>query len=111
MESCIDCSISAAAVHWYGDSVDDFKLFVENATILARSHDLSEIWITEFALNADIGGVADDEATTKFVQSVTSWLDSQTMVTRYSYFMCAEGYILTHGSVNTVGQAYASSRG
>ncbi|CAG8360802.1 unnamed protein product [Penicillium salamii] len=111
MEFCFDCSISVAAVHWYGDSADAFKSFIHNATTFARSHDLAEVWITEFALNADTSGVVNQETTEAFIESITSWLDSQSMVTRYSYFMCAEGYLLSHGALNAAGQAYASSCG
>lgn len=108
MESCFDCGVSVAAVHWYGDSADAFRLFVGDATTFARSHGLTEVWITEFALNADIGGVANQEITQAFIKSITSWLDAQSMVTRYSYFMCAEGYLISLGALNSAGQAYAS---
>lgn len=109
MKLCFDCSVSVAAVHWYGDSAEAFKSFVQDATTFARLHGLTEVWITEFALNADIGGVANQEITQAFIQSITSWLDSQSMVTRYSYFMCAEGYLISHGALNPAGEAYASS--
>ena len=111
MGACSSCSISGVAVHWYGDSADSFKGFIYEVIIFARSYGLSEVWITEFALDADMNGVADDEATEAFIHDVTPWLDSQSIVTRYSYFMCAERYLLTGGVLNTAGKAYVSLSG
>ena len=107
MKACSACSISVLAVHWYGDSVDSFKSYVNEAVTFAGSYGLSEVWITEFALNADINGVT--KTAEGFIQDVTPWLDSQSLVTRYSYFMCGEGYLLSGGSLNDAGQAYISS--
>ena len=107
MKACSSCSISVIAVHWYGDSADSFKSFVNEAVAFARSYGLYEVWITEFALNADINGVTDSAE--GFIQNVIPWLDSQSFVTRYSYFMCAEGYLLSGGSLSGAGQVYVSS--
>ena len=106
MKACSSCSISVIAVHWYGDSADNFKSYVNEAVAFAKSYDLSEVWITEFALNADINGVTGSAE--RFIQDVTPWLDSQSLVTRYSYFMCAEGYLISGGTLNGAGQAYIS---
>ena len=106
MTACALCGISGIAVHWYGDSADDFKSFVEEAISFAKAHELSEVWVTEFALNIDISGVTDQASSATFIQDVTSWLDKQTFVARYSYFMCAEGYLLSGGVLNRAGKAY-----
>ncbi|KAJ9481213.1 hypothetical protein VN97_g12281 [Penicillium thymicola] len=108
MEACLYCNISGIAVHWYGDSADSLKLFVNKANIFAKSHGLSEVWLTEFALNADMNGVGNQEITETFIRDVTSWLDSQPIVTRYSYFMCAERYLLSGNVLNRAGQAYVA---
>ncbi|KXG50940.1 Glycoside hydrolase, superfamily [Penicillium griseofulvum] len=107
--SCSGCGISGLAVHWYGDDADNFKTFVTNAVDTASKHGLSEVWITEFALNADIGGSSNTANTAAFLSEVIPWLDSQPGVTRYSYFMCAENYLLTGNTLNQAGQAYVSS--
>jgi hypothetical protein len=106
---CSDCSISGLAVHWYGNTADEFKSFVTQAVDTASAHSLSEVWITEFALSADASGTSDLATTTAFLNEVIPWLDSQSGVTRYSYFMCAEDYLLTSSALNEAGQAYTSS--
>ncbi|KAJ5678906.1 Glycoside hydrolase superfamily [Penicillium macrosclerotiorum] len=108
LTECVGCNITGMAVHWYGDSVDDFKSFIEEAESTASEFNLSELWVTEFALNADIGGISDFATTSSFISEVTSWMDSNTNVTRYSYFYCADNYLLTDGALNEAGQTYAS---
>ncbi|CAG8322888.1 unnamed protein product [Penicillium salamii] len=107
--SCSDCKISGLAVHWYGNTADEFKSFVTKAIDTANTHNLSEVWITEFALSADANGSSDFATTTAFLKEVVPWLDSQSGVTRYSYFMCAEKYLLTDKALNEAGHAYTSS--
>ncbi|KAJ5441119.1 Glycoside hydrolase superfamily [Penicillium cf. griseofulvum] len=107
--SCSGCGISGLAVHWYGNDADNFKSFVTKALDTAAKHSLSEVWITEFALNADINGSIDPANTAAFLSEVIPWLDSQPGVTRYSYFMCAENYLLTGNTLNQAGQAYVSA--
>nr|UIC79394.1 glycoside hydrolase superfamily protein [Penicillium expansum] len=107
--SCSSCGISGLAVHWYGDNADDFKTFVTKAVNTAAQYSLSEVWITEFALNADVNGSADPATTAAFLDEVLPWLDAQTGVTRYSYFMCAENYLLSGSTLNAAGQAYVSA--
>jgi hypothetical protein len=107
MKACSSCEISVIAVHWYGDSFENFKTFVSEAVTQAKkSYRLSEVWVTEFALNADVNGVT--QGAEAFIQDATSWLDSQPAVTRYSYFMCAEGYLLSGRSLNNAGHAYVN---
>jgi hypothetical protein len=106
---CSDCSISGLAVHWYGNTADEFKSFVTQAISTASSHNLDELWITEFALSADVNGSADLATTTAFLNEVIPWLESQTGVTRYSYFMCAENYLLSNNALNQAGTAYTTS--
>lgn len=106
---CSDCSISGLAVHWYGNTADEFKSFVTQAVDTASKYSLSEVWITEFALSADANGSSDLATTTAFLNEVIPWLDSQSGVTRYSYFMCAENYLLTDSALNEAGTAYTTS--
>lgn len=108
MSDCSSCGISGLAVHWYGNTADEFKSFVQQAISTATSYGLSEVWVTEFALSSDAGGVADAAATATFLQSVLPWLDAQNNVTRYSYFMCAENYLLTNNALNQAGYTYTS---
>lgn len=107
--SCSGCGITGLAVHWYGNTADEFKSFVTKAVDTASKHSLSEVWITEFALNADISGAMDTATTAAFLNDVLPWLDSQPGVTRYSYFMCANNYLLSGNTLNQAGQAYVSA--
>ncbi|KAJ5777254.1 hypothetical protein N7520_000500 [Penicillium odoratum] len=109
MSDCSSCGISGLAVHWYGDSIDDFESFVQQAVSTAAAYSLDEVWVTEFALSADTSGVADQSTTAEFVTQALTFMDAQTNVTRYSYFYCAEDYLLTDGALNSVGEAYAST--
>lgn len=109
MDDCSSCQISGLAVHWYGNTADEFKTFVQQAIDTAHSYNLKEVWVTEFALASDVNGQSDATTTTNFIKEVIPWLDQQDGVTRYSYFMCADNYLLSGSSLNQAGQAYTSS--
>lgn len=107
-EQCKDCKITGLAVHWYGNTAEEFKDFVQKAMKKASDKGLSELWITEFALNDDAQGTKNVNGAADFINNVIPWLDSQSGVTRYSYFMCAESYLLNGKKLNKAGQAYIS---
>lgn len=108
MGQCSSCAISGLAVHWYGDTAEEFKSFVQQAISTAQSHGLPEVWVTEFALNSDVGGTGNPAATAAFLHQVLPWLDSQSMVSRYAYFMCAQNYLLSDSTLNAAGLAYTA---
>ncbi|KAJ5605696.1 Glycoside hydrolase superfamily [Penicillium lagena] len=103
------CDLSGLAVHWYGDTVDEFTTFVQQAMSTASQYGLPEVWLTEFALNADVNGVANANNTAAFLKKVLPWLDGQDQVTHYSYFMTAENYLFTNGATNDAGLAYVGA--
>jgi hypothetical protein len=107
LESCTDCGVTDLAVHWYGDSADDFKRFVNQATSFASQKGLNSVWVTEFALNSDINGGSSSQSA-QFLSEVLPWLDSQPMVSRYAYFMCADGHLLSGNGLTSAGQIYTS---
>lgn len=107
MDACADCSIEALAVHWYGDSADDFKDFVTQAIDLGNQYGIGQVWVTEFALNSAIGG-GDASGSADFLNEVMPWLDSQANVARYAYYMVADGHMVNGGSLSPSGEAYAS---
>jgi len=108
MSQCSSCAISGLAVHWYGNTAEEFKSFVQQAISTAQSYGLSEVWITEFALVNDISGTGNPAATAAFLDQVLPWMDSQSMVSRYSYFKCAENYLLSGNALNAAGAAYTA---
>ena len=93
-------TVDFIALHWYnGGSADDFQTYVKSA------HQTTNlpVWITEFQAPGDTA------QQTAFLEQVLPWLDSQSYVERYSYFMASEGILLTSGStLSALGQAYAS---
>lgn len=109
ISECSDCGVSVLAVHWYGDSVSELQSFITEAISTASNHGISEVWLTEWALASDEGGISDLATAASFVQDAGAWLDEQSALTRYSYFYVANGYLLTNGAVNSVGAAYASA--
>lgn len=108
LDSCKDCGVSALAVHWYGDTAQDFKSFVGQATDLAREYNLDETWVTEFALNSDLAGQGGSTKSAQFLHEVMPWLDGQDSVSRYAYFMCADGHLLSGNGLSESGKAYTS---
>ena len=108
ISDCSSCGITGLAVHWYGNTVDEFKSFVTQAVSTAHSHGLSEVWLTEFALNQDVNGISNPAATAAFLNEVLPWLDAQSGVTRYAYFYLAKNYLVSDSVLNQAGHAYAS---
>ena len=102
LDACSDCGAKIAAVHWYGDSVDDFKKHVNDAVDLAHKKGLDEVWITEFALN-------DPTKAVSFLSQALPFLDTHEGVGGYAYFYCANGYLLENGkALSESGKLYTS---
>lgn len=106
--SCSQCGVSVLAVHWYGDTAEDFTQFVQQAMDLASAQGLKEVWVTEFALNEDLSSQSSSSNSADFLRQVQPWLDEQEMVTRYAYFWAQDGFLVDGGSPSEAGQAYIS---
>ncbi|KAL4738120.1 hypothetical protein BDV11DRAFT_216152 [Aspergillus similis] len=104
LQLCEECAIGALAVHWYGDSVADFRNYVNQAQELAAQHGIPEIWITEFALASPI----DEEMSINFLSDILPWLDLQCGVQRYAYFMVEEGRLINDDQLSPIGKTYVS---
>ncbi|PWY74468.1 hypothetical protein BO94DRAFT_227116 [Aspergillus sclerotioniger CBS 115572] len=109
MGDCKSCNISALAVHWYGGSFAQLESFMTEAISTAGQYDIDEVWLTEFALDADTNGISDAATAKTFLEKAIDWLDSHPKVGGYAYFYTANGYLLTSGSVNSVGDVYVAS--
>lgn len=85
--NCTACTIDFAPIHWYesATNIAYFESQVTNAHAAAGV----PIWVTEFG--ATSGTEAQIET---FVSTVTSWMDSQSYVERYSYFYAAPNYLV-----------------
>lgn len=110
LQQCTGCPVSFASIHWYGcqngcsvaDDVSDFQSHVQSAIEAAVNPATGEkvpVWVTEFQSFTD-------PAT--FLGEVLPWLDGESGVQRYAYFMATDGIMISGGSVNAVGAKYAS---
>jgi hypothetical protein len=101
--ACSGCTIDFVPIHWYnGDalasSISYFKSHVAQAHTAGGN---KPVWITEFQyLGADEAG---------FLAEVIPWLESQTFVERYSYFMAASGRLMSGSALSAVGKAYIAA--
>lgn len=111
LSECTDCEISVLAVHWYGGDIAELKTFVNEAITVAEEYSISEVWVTEFGLDTDESGITDLATAATFVQEASEWLESKSAVARYSFFYCANDYMLTDSVANSVGNAYISVSG
>ncbi|GAB7347465.1 hypothetical protein MBLNU459_g4379t1 [Dothideomycetes sp. NU459] len=103
LAECSDCTIDFVAIHWYDSSSNAayFKDQVANATAVAGG---KPVWVTEF-------GCTDgtDADISNFLQEVMPWMDEQAYVERYSYFMVADGYLVSSATeLSTYGSTYKS---
>ncbi|KAB8345964.1 hypothetical protein FH972_023016 [Carpinus fangiana] len=98
LSGCGDCTIDAVAVHWY-DAATNVEYFKQHITD-AHTQTGKPVWITEF------GASGSDDQVSSFLSQVLPWLDSQDFVERYSYFMAAEGTLVSGGALSTYGKTY-----
>lgn len=103
---CSDCGVAALAVHWYGESFDDFQKFVKESMDTASKHNIPEVWVTEFALNQDTARQGSNEQSADFIRKARNFLDQQDMVTRYAYFWAQENFLVQGNQPSVAGKAY-----
>ncbi|CAF0948278.1 unnamed protein product [Adineta steineri] len=72
------CTFDFLPIHWYGNSVSDFRAYVINVHSLFPNYPL---WITEFQFT-DVSSTV----TAGYVRGTLQWLDAQPYVARYSMF-------------------------
>lgn len=110
LKQCTGCPISFVSIHWYGcqngcsvsSDVNDFKSHIQSAIRAAVDPATGQkvpVWVTEFQ------SFTDPES---FLGEVLPWLDGESGVDRYAYFMATDGILLNGGSVSAVGAKYAS---
>lgn len=110
LQQCTGCPISFVPIHWYGcqnscpvsDDVSDFQSHVQSAIKAAVNPATGQnvpVWVTEFQ------SFTDPET---FLGEILPWLDGQSGVQRYAYFMATDGILVSGGTVNAVGAKYAS---
>lgn len=100
LSECSSCSIDFTVMHWY-DSASNFAYFKNYVADFYAASGGRPIWITEFGAS----GSVDEQVA--FLDQATAWLDSLDYVERYSYFMVAEGNLVSGGKPSTLGKAFA----
>lgn len=103
LTACSECTIDFVPIHWYSgsDQAAYFKEQVANATAVAGG---KPVWVTEFGCTD--GADSDISA---FLEEVMPWMDEQSYVERYSYFMVADGYLVDSATaLSSYGSTYLS---
>jgi hypothetical protein len=101
---CSDCTIDVIPIHWYNGAsmAADFKQHVQDAYTAGGNR---PIWITEFGCTS-----GSDTDIANFFNEVIPWLDSQSYVERYAYFMAATGNLVDSATtLSTTGKAYIAA--
>lgn len=99
LSACSNCQIDFVAIHWYdsGNNVEYFKQHITDA----HTQTGKPVWLTEFG--------ATDGDVNAFLKEVLPWLDQQSFVERYSYFMAKDGILNSGTGLSTVGSTYATT--
>ncbi|KAH6670526.1 glycosyl hydrolase catalytic core-domain-containing protein [Halenospora varia] len=107
VKGCSGCTIDFVPIHWYQTSIPltnaiaDFKQHCKDAYAAGGNKPL---WITEFQYTVK----ADENA---FLAAILPWLDApeQSYIQRYSYFMAADGNLISGTGLSTTGKTYATT--
>ncbi|EIN10357.1 hypothetical protein PUNSTDRAFT_84335 [Punctularia strigosozonata HHB-11173 SS5] len=100
--ACDGCTFDGQAVHWYDVSAQAFIDYIN----LWHSTFGKPIWVTEFACqNFNGGAQCSKDEVFSFMQTVTSYMESQDWVAAYFAF----GVMHDMQGVNTLNQLMASS--
>lgn len=86
IDQCTGCQIDFIVIHWYSNKwagANYFKSQVEAARQVANGR---PIWVTEFGLDYSDGTYTDADVQA-FLEEVMPWMDEQSDVHRYAYFM------------------------
>ena len=88
---------------WYDSASNTayFKSHVADAITLAQKNGVGKVYITEFQ-----GSGSSDEQIA-FLNEVMPWLDSQSAVQAYCWFMCANGNLVSGSGMS---EAIGASR-
>lgn len=101
LEHCSDCQIDCLNIHWYdsAENINYFKSHIEQATALANG---KPVYLSEF------GASGSDEQISTFLQEVMPWMDSNSDIAGYAYFMVSSGVLVTGTEPSTYGSVYKS---
>lgn len=101
LDACTDCQIDCINIHWYdsAENTEYFKSHIEDATTIANG---KPIYVSEF------GATGSDEQISSFLQEVMPYMDSNSNIAGYAYFMVSSGVLVTGTEPSTYGTVYKS---
>lgn len=101
IKNCTGCHIDFVPIHWYGDAsqTGDFETHIGQAYTAGGDRPL---WVTEFGTTSG--------AAQPFLQTVEDWMDGNSKVAKYAWFMDAAGNLInSNGSgMSSLGVVYNS---
>ena len=95
-------TVDFCSIHWYdsASNIAYFKNYMQEATNACNG---KPIWLTEFGAS----GSADEQNT--FLETVLPWMDEQSYIERYAYFMVEAGNLISTGTtLSTLGNTFAT---
>jgi hypothetical protein len=105
LKQCTDCHIDCINIHWY-DSPSNVDYFKDHVT---QAHTIGgglPVYVSEFGA---VGSPSPSPSQINtFLQAVMPWMDSQSWVAGYAYFMVAEGNLLSGLLPSLFGSTYSS---
>lgn len=110
--NCTGCTIDFVNVHWYSNKYAGANYFESFINSTRATRDMfaetkgKPIWVTEFGLTnegADGAPPYTDADLQAFLQQVMPWMDQQSDIDRYAYFMDAPGILIDNAGTGLSG--------
>ncbi|KXT04026.1 hypothetical protein AC578_4960 [Pseudocercospora eumusae] len=99
LDACTDCQIDCLNIHWYdsAENTDDFKSHVQKAIDMANG---KPVYVSEF------GATGSDDQIASFLQEVMPWMDNNSNIAGYAYFMVKDGLLVSGSEPSSYGSTY-----
>lgn len=104
LEACQGtCPIDFLAIHWYdsADNIAYFKWYLDTVSAFADRHNISEIWLTEFA------ATGESNAVLAFLGDAVTALATIPKLSRYAWYPGSDvAWVSSNGTLSGLGQVY-----
>lgn len=102
LTECSTCTIDCINIHWYDtyQNADYFKTQVNNATAIGGG---KPVFVSEFGCTD-----GSDSEISGFLEDVMPWMDANSNVTGYAYFMVSDGLLVSGTAPSSYGETYLS---
>jgi len=100
------CGQKVMNIHWYAGGtvesmMENLQDHVTQAIALANKHNIFEVWLTEFG---SVG--VDSDTENEFLTQALAFLNGNSSVGRYAYFMTGDGTLLNGDALSSLGEVY-----